>query len=943
MNEIIAHRRLAEERLVETAIVNRESDTANLHQTLHRPRWLWATLGAWAFAVFNLGLTLSSSATQVQVLKGHVPRAAATQQPVGRLDPSTRLDLALGLPLRHAEELTMLLQEVYEPANANFRRYLTPQQFTAAFGPTEKDYQAVMDFATEHGLKVIGTHPNRTLLDVSGAVADVEKAFHVKLRLFQHPKESRLFFAPDVEPSVELDTPLLAISGLDNYVVPHPNLRRNTKSSRQNGHPMSGSGSDGAYTGGDFRAAYVPGVSLTGVGQSVGLFELDGYSASDITTYESQTGLPNVTLQNVLIDGFNGSASLEDGADEVCLDIEMTLSMAPGLSSILVYEGPPPPTAANADTSPLTTTHVNDVLNRMATDNKAEQLSCSWGFDINATTQQIFQQYAAQGQSFFLACGDSGAFVGAVPEPADDPYITVVGGTTLTTTGPAGSWISETTWNTEAGSSILAPGGASGGGISLAYSIPVWQQGISMTSNQGSTTMRNVPDVAMVADNVSFVFEGAATPVAGTSVASPLWAAFAALVNQQAAATGQAPLGFANPALYAIGKSGDYGSLFHDITTGNNTTTNSPDEFYAVPGYDLCTGWGTPLGSNLIQALQAPPAESLLITSPLGFTASGPIGGPFNVAAQTYLLTNMGSAPLNWSLSNTSSWLTVSPSAGTLNSGGPAAALTITLNSAASNLLMGTFGANLWISNLTDGVAQHREFDLLVGNGGFETGDFTDWTLSGNTNDNYVIGADDTTIDGDAAFSGVNDWQFVHSGLYGAFLGQVSSLGYISQTLPTIAGQRYLLSFWLTSISYEGTTPNGLVVSWNGATLLNQTNLGAFGWTNMQFIVSATAASTTLQFGARDDPAAFGLDDVSVQPITPPSYQSVTQSGGLINFTWSSLPGLVYQVQYTDTLSPANWNNLSDAITATGYTITASDNLASATQRFYRVEVVVLQ
>jgi subtilase family serine protease len=879
------------------------------------------------------GLTVSADAAQLQVLNGHVPRAAKTRQPVGSLDASAHLDLAMGLPLRNPEQLTNRLQTIYQPGSTNFRHYLTPDQFTAAHGPTDKDYQAVIAFATAHGLKVTGTHPNRTLLDVNGAVADIEKAFHVKMRLYQHPTQARQFFAPDAEPSVELDTPLLAISGLDNFIVPHPLLRRTPKSSTRSAHPMAGSGSGGNYQGADFRAAYVPGVSLTGAGQSVGLFELDGYVASDITSYNSEASLPTVTLTPVFIDGFNGSASLADGDDEVALDIDMAHSMAPG-ASIFVYEGPPPPSVANTDTSPVTTTHVNDVLNRMATDNKSLQLSCSWGFDINATTEQIFEQYGAQGQSFFLACGDSGAFVGAVPEPADNPYITIVGGTELTTTGPGGSWVSESTWNS--GSSQLGTG-ATGGGVSITFPIPVWQQGISMTANQGSTTMRNTPDVAMVADNVWLIANGEGSPVGGTSVASPLWAGVIALVNEQAAATGQPPVGFANPALYAIGQSAGYSSNYHDITTGNNTTSASPDKFFAVAGYDLCTGWGTPAGANLIRSLLAPPAESLVITSPFGFTAIGPSGGPFNVTSQTYVLTNTGSAPLNWTLVNTSSWLTVSSIAGTLNPGDSAATVTVSLNSAASNVLISSFSGNLVISNLTDGSAQNREFDLLVGNGGFETGDFTDWTLSGSTNDNFVLAADDATIDGIAAITRAADSQFVHSGLYGAFLGQSGSVAYISQTVPTIAGQLYQLSYWLTSVADKGsTTPSGLVVNWNGATILTQTNLGAFAWTNSQFIVSATGPSATLQFGVRDDPSALGIDDVSVQPISS-SFQSVTQSADTINFVWSALPGLVYQVQYSDTVSPPNWINLNSAITATSDTITASDSLTSASQRFYRV------
>ena len=126
-----------------------------------------------------------------------------------------------------------------------------------------------------------------------------------------------------------------------------------------------------------------------------------------------------------------------DYAFEVTGDIEMAISMAPGLSSVLVYEGPTPqdvpPLGTNYIQDATTTAQINDVLNRMATDDLAKQLSCSYGFDINLSTVQIFQQYAAQGQSFFLASGDAGAFSTAVDEPADDPYITVVGGTTLTT------------------------------------------------------------------------------------------------------------------------------------------------------------------------------------------------------------------------------------------------------------------------------------------------------------------------------------------------------------------------------------------------------------------------------------------------------------------------------------------------------------------------------
>src|SRR5208282_1537535 len=281
-------------------------------------------------------------------------------------------------------------------------------------------------------------------------------------------------------------------------------------------------------------------------------------------------------------------------AVEVTGDIEMAIAMAPGLSSVLVYEGPTPldeaPLGTNYIQNSSTTAQINAVLNRMATDNLARQLSCSYQMDINTSTVQIFQQYAAQGQSFFQGSGDSGAFPGAIDEPADDPYLTIVGGTSLATTGPEGSWVSETVWVTPAsndGFGDVTPEEASGGGVSLAYDIPAWQQGISMTANQGSTTMRNLPDVALVANNVDVVWGndylggllGSAIdlPTAGTSLATPLWAGFMALVNQQAAANGQPPIGFANPALYTIGKSTNYLSCFHDITTGSNTNSSSPN------------------------------------------------------------------------------------------------------------------------------------------------------------------------------------------------------------------------------------------------------------------------------------------------------------------------------------------------------------------------------
>ena len=159
-----------------------------------------------------------------QSLHGHVPPEVARfhLQPMSRLPATNRLNLAIGLPLRNQAALDKLLAEIYDPASTNYHRYLTPEQFTAQFGPTEQDYQSLIQFAQTNGLTVAATYPNRQLLDVSGNTATVEKVFHVTLSVYPHPTEDRSFFAPDAEPSIDFNGPVLHVSGLDNFSIPRP-------------------------------------------------------------------------------------------------------------------------------------------------------------------------------------------------------------------------------------------------------------------------------------------------------------------------------------------------------------------------------------------------------------------------------------------------------------------------------------------------------------------------------------------------------------------------------------------------------------------------------------------------------------------------------------------------------------------------------------------------
>lgn len=856
-----------------------------------------------------------------QILHGQRPLAVSYLSPTGRLPASARLDLGIGLPLRNQDKLNRLLRQLYDPASPDFRHYLTPSQFTEQFGPTEQDYQALIDFAQANGLTVTATYPNRELLDVNGSVAEIERVFHVTLRTYWDPRQNRTFYAPDVEPSFDLTVPVLHISGLDNYFKPRPMFVKVIPMAERPGVTADlGSGPSGSYMGNDFRAAYVPDVSpsLNGAGQSIALLELDGYYPNDIRDYEMSNGLPNVTLTNILVD--EASAPPGAGNSEVALDIEMAIAMAPGISNVMVYQGPNPGTSLN----------LLHLLQQIATDNVAKQISSSWSIGDDPNFDTVYLQYATQGQSFFQSSGDNDAYYPGIPQSADATNITLVGGTTLYTSGPGGSWQSETVWNWGGGS-------GSGGGISLnGYSLPYWQQGINMTTNHGSTSLRNVPDVALTADNI-FIIADNGTPkfVGGTSAAAPLWAAFTALVNQQAKLSGQPPVGFINPAIYAIGKGAFYGSDFHDITTGNNTNAYVPNNYYAVPGYDLCTGWGTPRGLNLITALATPDTLGILPGS--GFSSSGTVGGPFSITSQNFSLTNNGGASLSWSVLGTPAWLNVVPDSGTLASGA-GTTVAVSLHSP-ETLPEGTYTATLLFSNQTSHVVQPRQFSLtvhaanLVQNGGFEAGlSFISWTVNNNDGYNYV--------DNGYLTSGVIA---PHSGTNFAAFGQYSGDGLctISQTLPTVAGQEYLISYWWESVDFGyGTVPNELKVTWNGTTQLDQYNAGVVGWTNQRLLVTATGVSSTLSFGLSDDYAFLVLDDISVSPVSAPVFHEPTLSGGNINLSWNTTAGVKYLVQYRTNLTQGVWSNLTDQITATNTMTTTSNLIGTDPQRFYRVQMI---
>jgi len=499
---------------------------------------------------------------------------------VGRLPATEPMRLVLVLPHRNQAALDSFLKELYDPSSPSYRQFLTVEEFTDRFGPSQNDYDAVVSFANTHGLAVVGTSRNRMNVDVAGPVANIEEAFHVTMGVYQHPTETRTFYSPDREPTPDLAVGLWHIAGLDNYSIPRPALARKNPGTA----PLAttGSGPSASFLGSDMRAAYYGGTSLTGSGQSLGLLEYYGTDLADLNTYFTNAHQTNnVPITLLSTDGTSTSCVYPSCDDtEQTLDMTQALGMAPGLSSLVMYVG-------STDSA---------IFNAMATAKPLNaQLSSSWTwYPADPTTDDpYFKEFAAQGQNLFQAAGDSGAWTTPSTRneeyPADDVYVTSVGGTDLSTSGAGGAWSSETAWVD------------GGGGISPdKYAIPSWQTAAAAGCSSCSKTYRNGPDVSA---NANFTFYVCADQEActaneygGTSFATPMWAGYLALVNQQAVTNTGKTLGFINPTLYTIGASSSYDSDFHDITSGSNG-------YSATVGYDLATGWGSPYGSNLISAL----------------------------------------------------------------------------------------------------------------------------------------------------------------------------------------------------------------------------------------------------------------------------------------------------------------------------------------------------
>jgi Pro-kumamolisin, activation domain/CARDB len=582
------------------------------------------------------------------VLVSQVPTPVSTGKAprIGALSPDTRLQLALNLPLRNQADLDQLLLELYDPHSPNYHQYLSVDQFTERFGPTESDYASVVNWARGNGLRVTHTAPNRHIVDVEASVVAINKAFGIVETQYRDDAHHRTFHAPDREPTVTgLAIPLLFVDGLDDYSLPRTGIERSQAPSSANG-----SGPNGSYLPSDIRTAYYGNGSLAGAGQTVAIFSLNGYHDSDLQTYFQYTNTTQtVPVNNVLVNDFSGDCTVVasnpvcqqcDDAEQI-LDIVNVMGMAPGLSQILFYEG----------------TLATDILNVIAADNTAKTITSSWAGSNFGSAGPIFQEFAAQGQTYVNATGDggSGSFsLLGYSAPRADPYVLQVGGTELATAGAGGAWASESGWP-----------GSGGGYLLFGPSIPVWQVSAINVANQGSTSWRNSPDVAAEAntDNPGICNGQPASTYGGTSIAAPRWGGFIALANQQSVANGNGTVGFINPRLYGLAGNG-----FHDITSGSN------GDFSAVAGYDLVTGLGSPkpvliqlLAGSAVDDLfrsgfeATPSLPNLVPYRPTGWSDKIVVSNITGTSTDTGLLLPTDSLYVDWAVRNDGSVATGLP------------------------------------------------------------------------------------------------------------------------------------------------------------------------------------------------------------------------------------------------------------------------------------------
>lgn len=513
-------------------------------------------------------------------LPGSERSVEAGSKVVGQCDPSERIEVNVMLRRRQQAQFDALISKI-EAGDPSVKP-LSREALAKDYGAAPEDVAKIRSFAADHGLTVVREDPAARTVLLSGTIAQFQSAFEVQLQHYEHHSSGRFrgrsgtISVPD-----DLGGVVQAVLGLDNRPAARPHFRI-----RPPFQPAAGQ-RQVSFTPLQLASLYqFP--QGDGSGECVGLIELGGgYDTSDLKSYFSSLGVGAPKVKSVGVDqGSNQPSGDPNGPDgEVTLDVEVVGAIAPG-ATVAVYF------TQNSDSGFI------DAVSRAVhdTSNKPSVISISWGGPESNWTSQSLQAFnsvlqtaAALGVTVCVASGDSGSSDGAsgnnVDFPASSPYVLACGGTNLTASGSSIS--REVVWNDG------AQGGAGGGGVSRAFPVPVWQQGLSSTTAGGKHTPlsgRGVPDVAGDASPLTgydVLIDGTQTVVGGTSAVAPLWAALIARIN---AAKGQ-PVGFINPKLYKAA------GVCNDITQGNN------GNFAAATGWDACTGLGSPNGQKIAAAL----------------------------------------------------------------------------------------------------------------------------------------------------------------------------------------------------------------------------------------------------------------------------------------------------------------------------------------------------
>jgi subtilase family serine protease len=576
-------------------------------------------------------------------------------------NPRQEIGVAVTLPLSDPQGAAGFVDHVSRRGDPLFHHYLTPQEFASRYGASDADYAALKQWATANGLTVSHESVAHTTLSLRGSVAQLQSLFNTQINYYRSPNGQE-FYSAGVVPTVPnaIADKASAVIGLTGGKLYAPQLQVGKvlgeavdDQTANHGVNVRGTGPGGYYSATDLRTIYsIPTFGNLDNQTVIALFELGGFFKSDVETYLNRMKLPHPPVKFVSVDSYNGHVDSLPIELRAVTDIEMVIAINPDVQQVLVYED-------GIDTFQVA---LLDTLTQVADDKKAQVLNISYGQDegyegdvaIKAENTALVQ-LAAEGITVIVSSGDSGAYGDGyqgphfpynVYDPASQPYVTGVGGTTLFT-GSGQQYVSEEVWNTSDVALF-----ASGGGISDVWAFPSFQGEIDpylITAQGGSLKYRNVPDVSAVANSdtgpaIYSKLNGGWIAGGGTGVAAPIWASYLGIVNAGMRYSGLGDLGFSNPILYDVGNwlsslvtevksnagnnpiaTGGYGQPFnfvYPIFAGSNgDTTNYP----GYPGYSA--------GGNILQ--------------PRYCNATG-IGSLFGSGLATQLLisgTQKGSAP----------------------------------------------------------------------------------------------------------------------------------------------------------------------------------------------------------------------------------------------------------------------------------------------------------